>query len=170
MMKKIFITMLFAMCSYMASAQYTSIKVNTLHLATGTINLGVDVTIAPKWSVGASAMWNPFLEHSTALTIGAKRWRFESNVGWFIGMQSTAARYTIKKKEGFAVGAGSSIGYAWILSKRWNFSLEGGLGIFYVHDKWLLPDTPATEDIIIRHRERVMLLPSKLEVSFSYLF
>ena len=162
--------MLFALTTTVASAQYTSVRVNTLALATATLDAGVDVAVSPKWSVGASAIWSPLLNHSTALSLNAKRWRFEPNVGWFWGMHLASARYKVDNKIGWAVGGGSSIGYSWILTKRWNFSLEGGLGVFYLHDRWLVPDTSPLEDIIIRHRKRVMLLPSKLEVSFSYLF
>ncbi len=162
--------MLFAVVSYAASAQYTSIRVNTLALTTASLDAGIDVAVSPKWSIGASAMWIPLLDHSTAISLNAKRWRFEPNVGWFLEINSTVARYKVDEKRGWVAGAGAALGYSWILSKRWNFSLSGGLGLYYVHDKWLVLDTSPIEDIIIRHRERLMLLPSKFEVSFSYLF
>ncbi|MFR9554282.1 MAG: DUF3575 domain-containing protein [Rikenellaceae bacterium] len=163
-------TLLLALTSSIASAQYTAVRVNTLALATGTLNAGVDVAVSDKWSVDVSAMWSPVLNNATSLTAGVRRWRFEPSVGWFWGMHTSTAYYDIKDKIGWVVGAGSSVGYSWILSKRWNFALEGGLGVFYIYDKWLVPDTSPLEDIIIRHRKRVMLLPSKFEVSFSYLF
>ncbi|MFI3265249.1 MAG: DUF3575 domain-containing protein [Rikenellaceae bacterium] len=169
-MKKIIFIMLLSLTTSVASAQYTAVKVNTIALATGTLNAGVDVAVSEKWSIGVAGSWNPILDHSTAITAGVKRWRFEPNVGWFWGVHSVYSSFEFNEKIGFAVGAGSSVGYSWILSRRWNFSLEGGLGLFFIHDRWLLPDTSPLEDIIIRHRKRVMLLPSKVEASFSYLF
>ncbi|MFR9505996.1 MAG: DUF3575 domain-containing protein [Rikenellaceae bacterium] len=169
MLRAIFI-MLVTLTTYTASAQFTAVRVNTLALATGTLNAGVDVTVSDKWSIDVAGSWNPIFDHSTAITAGVKRWRFEPNVGWFWGAHSTYSAFEFDKAVGFAVGAGSSLGYSWILSRRWNFSVEGGLGLFFVHDRWLVPDTSLLEDIVIRHRKRVMLLPSKVEASFSYLF
>ncbi len=169
MLRYIFL-MLFALTTTIASAQYTAVRVNTLALATGTINAGVDVTVSEKWSVDVAGAWSPLLDHSTAITAGVKRWRFEPNVGWFWGVHSAYSNFQFDEKVGFALGAGSSVGYSWILSRRWNFSVEGGLGLFFIHDRWLVTDTSSLEDIVIRHRKRVMLLPSKVEVSFSYLF
>ena len=167
---KLLLTFALVMSTSLASAQYTAVKINTLTLATATLDVGVDVAVSQKWSVGASVMWIPLLDHTTAITFNAKRWRFEPNIGWFIGMHSTTARYRVDEKRGWTTGLGSSIGYSWILSKRWNFSLEGGLGVYYANDKWLVPDTSPLDDILIRHRKRIMLLPSKFEVSFSYMF
>ena len=33
-----------------------------------------------------------------------------------------------------STGIGISYGYAWLLSKRWNLSVEAGLGIYYIRD------------------------------------
>ena len=54
-MKRLFVLLLFVLVANAASAQYTAVRVNTLGLATGTVNAGVDVAVSEKWSVEASA-------------------------------------------------------------------------------------------------------------------
>lgn len=178
-MRKILFTMLLLITAHAASAQNSAIRVNTLTLATGTLNAGADIAIADKWSIDGSVLWNPIATDKLSLktlagTIGVRRWRFEPHVGLFWGVHSTIAQYdyynTHKRYKGWTVGVGTSIGYSWMLSKRWNFSLEGGLGLFYMQDRNVSLPFPDTEDIVIRHYKRLVLLPSKLEVSFSYLF
>lgn len=158
-----------------ANAQYSAIRVNTLGLATGTINVGVDVAVADKWSIDFSAYYNPIPKINTlAFTAGVRRWRFEPHVGAFWGLHSTTARYDIGNNtnhyKGWLSGVGATYGYSWMLSTRWNFTLEGGLGVFYMQDKKQARYTPPMDDIFIYHYRRVVVAPSKLEISFSYLF
>ena len=58
-MKKLFILLLCAFAAHTASAQYSAVRVNALGWATGTLNAGVDVAVAQKWSVDVSGYWNP---------------------------------------------------------------------------------------------------------------
>lgn len=178
-MKKIVIILLLVLTVNTASAQYSAIRVNALGLATGTINAGVDVAMSQKWSIDLSGYWNPIDTKNLrakilGATVGVRRWRFEPHVGFFWGVHSSIARYRIgnghTRYNGWMVGAGSSLGYSWMIARRWNFSLEGGLGIFYMDDTRWHPDPSPYDDIRLEHYRRVVLAPSKLEVSFSYLF
>lgn len=88
MMKRLFVLLLFVLVANAASAQYTAVRVNTLGLATGTVNAGVDVAVSEKWSVEASAYWNPISTESLrtkvlGAVVGVRRWRFEPHVGFF---------------------------------------------------------------------------------------
>ena len=179
-MKKLFIALLFALATgATASAQYTTVRTNVLGLATGTVNVGVDVAVADKWSVDVSGYWNLIsterLQFNVLVgTVAVRRWRFEPHVGLFYGIHATAAKYKVgntgRRYYGWTGGAGASVGYCWMLSRRWNFSLEGGLGVFYMRDTLWHPDSSSLEDILLRHCKRVLLAPSKIEVAFSYLF
>ncbi|MFI3322872.1 MAG: DUF3575 domain-containing protein [Rikenellaceae bacterium] len=169
-MKKLIILVIFCIASYRVSAQYSAVRINTLALAVGCLNVGVDTAVGKKTSIDISAIWSPLLNHSTAFSGGVRFWRFEPNVGWFLAANSTTSNFKIDNKKGWTTGLGCSLGYSWILSRRCNFTLEGGLGVYFLKDRWLVADTSPLDDIIIRHRERFMLLPSKLEASFSYLF
>ena len=164
MMKRLFVLLLFVLVANAASAQYTAVRVNTLGLATGTVNAGVDVAVSEKWSVEASAYWNPISTESLrtkvlGAVVGVRRWRFEPHVG-----------NRNKRYNGWTVGIGASAGYSWMLHRRWNFSLEGGLGLYYMNDTRWNPAPPPGDDVFLRHYRRIALAPAKLEASFSYMF
>ncbi len=69
-----------------------------------------------------------------------------------------------------AYGLGVSYGYAWMLSKRWNIALEAGIGLFHTEDTRRDPTVSDWEDEYIYRYRRWTLAPTKLEVSFSYIF
>lgn len=103
-----------------------------------------------------------------------RRWRFEPHVGLFWGLHSTLAKYKVgnsrTRYNGWTTGIGSSVGYSWMLAKRWNLTLEGGIGIYYMDDLRWHPDPSPYEAIRYEHGRRVVLAPSKIEAAFSYLF
>ena len=105
---------------------------------------------------------------------GVRFWRFEPNAGPFVGTYIAAGRYDMgnrrRHRKGMLAGAGASYGYCWMLAKRWSLIAEIGAGLYYVRDTRREYFTPWSEDEIIRRSRRLMLLPSKAEVSFSYLF
>ena len=146
-MKRIFALLLFVLAANAAPAQDAAVRVNALALATGTLNAGVDVTVSRKWSITASGYW---------------------------GLHTGMARYRVgngcNRYNGWTAGAGSSVGYAWRVARRWSFALEGGLGLYYMDDTRWKPRPSPVEGVLLRHYHRVVLAPAKLEVSFSYLF
>ena len=75
-----------------------------------------------------------------------------------------------KRYKGHAYGLGVSYGYAWMLSKRWNIALEAGIGLYHTRDTRRDPTVSDWEDEYIYHYRRWTLAPSKLELSFSYIF
>lgn len=145
-MKRIFALLLFVLAANAASAQQAAVRVNALALATGTLNAGIEVAVAERWSVVASGYWNPIATDNLRMkvlagTVGVRRWRCEPYAGLFWGLHSTVVRYRVgngrNRYNGWTAGAGSSVGYAWRLARRWSFSLEGGLGIYYMDDtRW----------------------------------
>ena len=166
-------------CATPLSAQFRAVRVDALALLTGTFHAGVDFTIDKKLSSDASFYWNPlrFDTFRSKLLVGqtgVRFWRFEPNVGSFLGTYIAAGNYDIGNRhrhhKGMLAGAGASYGYCWMLAKRWSLIAEIGAGLYYVRDTRREYFTPWSEDEIIRRSRRLMLLPSKAEVSFSYLF
>ena len=84
-------------------------------------------------------------------------------VGYDLG--SSTRRY-----DGRAFGIGVSYGYSWMLSTRWNVAVEAGIGLFRTRDTRRDPTVGDWDDEYIWHYRRWTLFPSKLGVSFSYLF
>ena len=90
MMKRLFVLLLFVLVANAASAQYTAVRVNTLGLATGTVNAGVDVAVSEKWSVEASAYWNPISTESLRTKV----------LGAVVGVRRCAlGRRTVSRRE-----------------------------------------------------------------------
>ena len=99
---------------------------------------------------------------------------YEDFVGHFLVLHASWVDYRIGNRrrtyDGRAYGIGISYGYAWILSKRWNLVVEAGAGLYRTRDTRRDPVTSDWGDRYIRHARRWTLAPSKLEVSFNYLF
>lgn len=162
-----------------AAAQIFSVRANALSVLTATVHLGAEVSVADKWTVEASGYWNPictdnFSIRFHAVQFGGRYWFYESFVGHFLGQHLTYVGYDLgslrKRYDGRAYGLGVSYGYAWMLSKRWNVAIEAGISIFRTEDTRRDPTVGDWEDEYIYHSRRWTLAPSRLEVSFSYLF
>lgn len=138
-----------------ASAQNWNVKTNLLYDATATINLGVERSFAPRWSVDLSGNFN-------AWTINEHRWRHwmvqpearywfcEAFHGHFVGAHALGGQYNVgnidldfkmlgtdfrnlrdKRYEGWYGGLGIAYGYSWIINRHWNFEAEIGFGWVY---------------------------------------
>ena len=109
-----------------------------------------------------------------ALQPGLRRWLYEAYAGHFWAAHLAVARYNIGNAhwhyKGWLAGIGVSYGYAWLLSKRWNLSVEAGVGLYYMKDRKRDHCVPWTADEYIGHNRRLVLGPSKCEVAFTYLF
>ena len=95
-------------------------------------------------------------------------------MGHFLGQHLTYVGYDLgsrtRRYKGHAYGLGVSYGYAWMLSKRWNIALEAGVGLFHTEDIRRDPTISDREDEYIYRYRRWTLAPSKMELSFSYIF
>lgn len=180
MKKKIIILAALLICAVTGvRAQFYGVKANTLGLATGTVNAGVEFSLGKQYSLDVSAYFNPiktdkFSSQFWYVQPGVRYWRYEHFVGPFYAAHIAYGRYTVGNDrwhyKGWFAGLGVSYGYTWILSKQWNFTLEGGLGLYYMRDTKRFCEYDDWQPIRIVHYKRVVLAPSKLEVSFSYLF
>ena len=148
-MKKLFIALLFALATgATASAQYTTVRTNVLGLATGTVNVGVDVAVADKWSVDVSGYWNLIsterLQFNVLVgTVAVRRWRFEPHVGLFYGIHATAAipaGVTMAGREGpappSATAGCSRAGGTFLLREDWAYSICGIRYGIPIHRRW----------------------------------
>jgi hypothetical protein len=173
-------------------AQDVAIKTNLLYDATATVNLGVEVGLAPKWTLDISgninawnvkedARWRHWLAQPEA-----RYWFCDRFSRHFIGFHAIGGQYNVggiennisflgsdfsnlseKRYQGWAAGAGIAYGYAFILGKHWNLELELGVGYAYmeydVYD-WKT-DQKLQSDA---HHNYVGI--TKLNVGLSYLF
>ena len=160
-------------------AQYSAVRTNALGWLAATPNIGLDVAVSPRWSVEGCTYRNPvktndFRTTAWGASLGTRYWRFEPHVGSFWGLHAAGGRYDVGGKiwhyEGFFTGLGTSYGYSRLLKTRWNLTAELGIGCFYSQDKKQKYSYPNCEDIYICHYRRVVVAPSRCELSVSYLF
>lgn len=110
-MKKFYITfILLFCCSAISQAQSFTVKSNALYWATATPNLGLEVALAPRWTLELEGGYNPWT-FDTEKNIKAKHflvspevryWFCESFHGHFIGLN---ANYTMFNAGGIYVPA-----------------------------------------------------------------
>lgn len=139
-----------------AGAQQVDVKTNLLYDATLSPNLGVEVQVAPKWSLELSGNINDWSFS------GGKRWKHwfvqpearywfcQPLGGHFLGFHLIGGQYNFghlsqgfkffnndlrglrnHRYQGWGVGAGIAYGYSWLLHKHWNLEAELGIGWIY---------------------------------------
>ena len=143
-------------------AQDVAIKTNLLYDATATVNIGVEVGVAPKWTLDLSGnlhAWN--IDQNTKwrhwlVQPEARYWFCDRFSRHFLGFHIQGGQYNIggvdggirflgtnfqnlaeNRYQGYTVGAGIAYGYAFILGKHWNLELEIGVGYAYcIYDRF----------------------------------
>ncbi len=169
-----------SLCSTrVANAQFSAVRGNVLMLATGTVNMGASFNINSKLSVDIAVAGN-FIPYGDfqfkfgAIQPGLRIWLRQTEYGHFFSPHLTMAYYDsrIKGREyiGWAAGAGVSYGYCWPLKKRLSIAAEIGASVMYCRDVNQNIKYDHTVDHIISTTTRVILAPTKFEVSLVYLF
>lgn len=167
-MKK-YLFFLLALCatsfSHKLSAQEWAVKSNLLYDATTTMNLGVEVALAEKWTLDLSGNWNPFQfsdnkkwKHWMAQP-EVRYWTCRKFGGHFLATHLLGGQYNVgnidflpkflgsdltqlkdHRYEGWYAGAGVGYGYAWMLGKHWNLEAELCVGLAYTeYEKYFCP-------------------------------
>lgn len=139
-----------------------ALKTNLLYDALLSPTLGLEVGMAPKWSLDLSGTFNGW-------TINNKKWkqwmvqpearywfcsRFSGN---FLALHGIGGQYNFgnlhfggrnflgtdftqlrnHRLQGWMAGAGIGYGYSWILDRHWNIEAEIGIGWIYTkYDKY----------------------------------
>lgn len=139
-----------------AKAQDVAIKTNLLYDATATVNLGVEVGVAPKWTLDLSGNLNAWNVNEDKrwkhwlVQPEARYWFCDRFSRHFLGFHALGGQYNIgglqnnikflgtdfsklsnNRFQGWGVGAGVAYGYAMILGKHWNLEFEVGIGYIY---------------------------------------
>jgi len=180
-MKRLLLIFAFFAASSAAHAQFSAVSTNLTGWAVGNINAAMDVGIDKRNTVNIPFSGNPFAFGETrwrhvVLQPGWRHWLVERYVGNFVSPYLIYANYEFgrdrRRYTGNAYGMGCSWGYSKLLNTRWNFLVEFGVGILYTpYDERLYSKYVGEfdDEYIYRHR-RVLVLPTKIDFSFSYLF
>jgi len=157
-MKKFIILSIAVFFSVSLSAQKIALKNNLLYDATLTPNLALEFGLGKRSTLEIGGGWNPF-EFSNdrkfkhwLVQPELRFWPCERFNGLFFGIHGHGGEFNIAKLdlpfglfdslkdhryEGHFYGGGVSIGYQFILGRRWNFEMSVGGGYAYIdYDKY----------------------------------
>lgn len=157
-MKKLLLLLLFAVGTAAgAKGQDVGLKTNFLSDGFLSPNLGIEIGLAPRWTVdltGQVNFWNVnshrwrhwiaqpearywFCDRFSRHFVGVHALGGDFNVGMikndihFLG--TDFSKLTDRRYQGWLVGAGVAYGYAFILGRHWNLELELGVGYAYLN-------------------------------------
>lgn len=175
-----------------ADAQHVAIKTNLLYDATGTVNLGTEIGLAPRWTLDMSSSFNDWKvyngrEWKHFLTQPeARYWFCHRFAGHFIALHAHYGRYNMgniqnsikflgtnfgalsdNRFDGWLLGGGVGYGYAVVLSRHFNLEFELGVGYAYLeYDKY----DWKTDKLLSRHDNHNYFGITKLNIGLSYIF
>ena len=151
---------LFTLCMLMAAfpalrAQNVALKTNLLYDALLSPTLGVEVGLAPKWTMDLSGTLNAWTVNNKKwkqwmVQPEARYWFCQRFSGSFLAVHALGGQYNFgnldlpfkflgtdfrelkeHRLQGWMVGAGVGYGYSWILDRHWNIEAEIGIGWIY---------------------------------------
>lgn len=180
-------------CLSVISAQRIAVKSNLIHDAIATINAGVEIKVAPKWTVDVTGGFNAwkFADNKRwkhwVVQPEARYWFCDPFSGHFVGAHLLGGQYNIggidipvnflgtdfrklkdTRYQGWFGGLGVAYGYAWALSQHWNLEAEIGLGWTYTrYDRFRCAGCGKK---IETNRPHNYVGPTKLAVNLVYVF
>ena len=175
-----------------AFAQKAALKTNLLYDAALSPQLGLEVGLAPKWSLDLSGQlnlwslkghkWRHWLVQPEA-----RYWFCHRFQGHFLGLHVLGGEYNVgniphgfmflgtdlrnlknRRYEGWGVGAGIAYGYDWAIARHWN--IEAELGIGWIYTRFDEYPCATCGKKIASDKVHNYYGPTKLAVSIEYLF
>ena len=169
-----------------AAAQTVALKTNALYWATTTPNIGAEVRLAPRWTIGLTAGYNPFtysdntkLKH-VLVEPEARYWLCSTYAGHFVGANLIYSHYNAgnislplgvfpelddHRFQGDIGAVGLLYGYSWMLSPRWSLEAVVGLGVGVTHYKKYMCEVCGSQ---VDEDTRWLFMPTKLALSVVY--
>lgn len=170
-----------------------AIKSNILYDLTATISAGIEVGLAPQWSIDVSGNFNAwtmkndrrwkhylvqpevrywlcdrFMGHFLALHLHGGQYNFGGIKNSINFLGTNLSNLTTHRYQGWFAGAGVGYGYAFVLGRHWNLELEAGIGYAYtVFDEFECAGCGRKVNTDLNHH---YFGPTKLAVNFVYLF
>lgn len=190
--KKGFLLLAFILgLSALARGQNVAIKTNLLYDAAANINAGIEVGLAPRWSIDVSADFNQwtinehkwkhwfvqpearywfcdrFMKHFLGFHVIGGEFNFGNipNNAGFLG--SDFSQLSEHRYQGWGAGVGIAYGYALPLGIHWNMEFELGAGYVYVnYDRFVCKDCGRK----VGSGDHHYVGPTKAAINLVYLF
>ena len=175
-----------------ANAQDVALKTNLINDIALSPNIGVEVGLAPKWTLDMTAEMNLWKVDGRSwkhlyFQPEARYWFCQRFSGHFIGFHALGGIYNFgklnlpfnmlgsnlkelkdKRYQGWAAGAGVVYGYAWPVHKHWN--IEAALGIGWLYTRFDSYPCQICGTKIDRNKSHNYFGPTKLSVAVEYIF
>lgn len=146
----------FLLAGPLLNAQKAAVKTNLLYDAFATVNAGIEIGLAPKWTLDVSGNYNAWtLSHGrrwrhAVLQPEARYWFCDRFAGHFLGVHALGGKYNVgglknslsmlgtdfsklsdRRYQGWFAGLGVGYGYTFILDRHWSCEAELGVGWTY---------------------------------------
>ncbi len=179
--------------AFTGKAQKVAIKTNLLYGATATPNLGLEVALAPKWTLDVAGGYNPWTFSDNKkwkhwlVQPEVRYWLCEKMGGHFFGFHIHGGQYNIgnvntdfkflgtdfsklkdSRFDGWFVGAGVAYGYSWMLGKHWN--LEAEIGVGYAYSRFDQYQCVTCGSKVEEGKDHHYFGPTKAAINIVYLF
>ena len=175
---KYHIVLLLALCFCLEmKSQTIAVKSNLLYDLTSSINAGIELGLAPKWTLDVTGQFNAWdLSHNRrwkhwAVQPEVRYWLCDRFGAHFFGFHLHGGQYNIggidgkvkflgtdarklkdARYQGWFVGTGIAYGYAWILGRHWNLEATVGVGYLYLKsDKYPCANCGRKQEGIKKH-------------------
>lgn len=162
-----------------SSAQIFAVSADALSIAVCGVGGEVELSLSPRVSAALHAQYSPLETRSFSighlqLDLGVRYWTSHVWSGHYLLFAASGMRYswgTLESRLRARVyGLKLAYGHAWMLSKRWNLSLQAGVMLSFVTSRrYIREEDPFLPDII-RRREALQLLPIGSQLNFTYIF
>lgn len=174
-------------------AQDVAVKTNLLYDATLTVNAGVEVGLAPRWTFDLSGNWNSWSTSHKGkwkhwmLQPEARYWFCERFNGHFVGLHALGGQMNVGhidfdpawfgtglpklssyRYQGHYLGGGLAYGYSWILGRH--FNLEAEVGVGYVHLWYDTYECAGCGKQVEKDKDTHYIGPTKAAINLIYVF
>ncbi|MCD8307653.1 MAG: DUF3575 domain-containing protein [Clostridia bacterium] len=162
MKRSIILLVLLAAIGITAKGQDVALKTNLLSDAFTDINLGIEIGLAPKWTLNVGGEFNDWtFSHNRkwkhwGVEPEARYWFCDRFAGHFVALNAFTGQYNVggvgkdfrflgtdfgatinNRYQGWFVGIGIGYGYDFVLGKHWNLEPEICIGYAYLtYDKF----------------------------------
>lgn len=182
----ILVVMIMLVGTQRVSAQRIALKTNALYWATTTPNIGAELKVAPRWTLGLTAGYNPFTFSENAklkhvlIEPEARYWLCSAYAGHFVGVNALYSHYNAgnidvpfgifpelddHRFQGDIGAVGVLYGYNWMLGRRWSLEAAIGIGVGVTHYKKYMCEVCGSQ---VDEDTRWLFMPTKLAVSVVY--
>jgi len=199
-MKVIKINRIIILLALVVAGAFTGVRAQDVALKTNLLadgflnpNLGIEIGLAPKWSLDVSGQYNGWTLSNGrrwkhwAVQPEARYWFCDRFSGHFIALHAHGGQYNIggfngrvnlfgtdarklreTRYQGWFAGAGIAYGYAWILGRHWNLEAEIGIGYSYTrYDRFRCTGCGKKTETDRPHH---YVGPTKAAINLVYLF